>query len=458
MLLAAAEESGIRDSKHFSLFSVVTFKNEECTSESTFSGGQIQGTCYTSTECSDKSGTKSGNCAAGFGVCCVFVSATGVSATIAENRTYLQNPLFPAIETSGTGTSIVYTINKCQADICQVRLDFENFVIAGPVVTDEGPDGDTTDYTNCNDKLVTATSSGFAVPTLCGVMTGEHIYMDIGATSTDTATLTLTLASTTIVAGSTTVLPSGITTANAMRTWRIKTSQIPCYAPYRAPQGCHRYFTQISGTIISPNFAYGPSTTAGTNMLNSGHDLMGQNLRTCLRREKGMCCTLFQVCSFFGGTDLTQTIAGGNFANGLSSLVSQGWSFMQDLTVGAGGLTTNAIFGMDMGLVDYYCTGDYVEIPDSTSGTRDYAGGNNAQVNTRYCGTRLGFTGTAITVAANSLITGHAPVWDCSEPWEVNYRTNIYSDENAVIVSTTANDIPADLARGFCLDFSQQAC
>ena len=49
-----------------SLFSVVHFKNKECTATS-----GLTGTCYSSTDCSDNGGTASGNCAAGFGVCCV---------------------------------------------------------------------------------------------------------------------------------------------------------------------------------------------------------------------------------------------------------------------------------------------------------------------------------------------------------------------------------------------------
>lgn len=30
------------------------------------------GTCFTTTECTEKGGSTDGNCAAGFGVCCVF--------------------------------------------------------------------------------------------------------------------------------------------------------------------------------------------------------------------------------------------------------------------------------------------------------------------------------------------------------------------------------------------------
>merc|ERR1711876_131424 len=77
--------------KHFSLFSVVTFGNEECTSDTSVAGGATTGTCYSSTECSDKNGMSSGNCASGFGVCCVFLNTAAASATITENRTRLRN-------------------------------------------------------------------------------------------------------------------------------------------------------------------------------------------------------------------------------------------------------------------------------------------------------------------------------------------------------------------------------
>ena len=46
----------------FSLFSIVQFQNDECTS---VSSSTTLGTCFTSSECSAKSGTASGNCAAG---------------------------------------------------------------------------------------------------------------------------------------------------------------------------------------------------------------------------------------------------------------------------------------------------------------------------------------------------------------------------------------------------------
>ena len=46
----------------FSLFSIVTFPNQGCASQDS---SARNGTCYTSSECQNKGGTSSGNCAAG---------------------------------------------------------------------------------------------------------------------------------------------------------------------------------------------------------------------------------------------------------------------------------------------------------------------------------------------------------------------------------------------------------
>ena len=57
---------GSNGEARFSLFSIVQFKNEGCATQSTSGGIARNGTCYTSTECQNKGGQASGNCAAGF--------------------------------------------------------------------------------------------------------------------------------------------------------------------------------------------------------------------------------------------------------------------------------------------------------------------------------------------------------------------------------------------------------
>ena len=54
--------------EQLSVFTVVAFPNEQC---QVVSDKVTKGTCMTSTECTDFAGTKDGNCAGGFGVCCL---------------------------------------------------------------------------------------------------------------------------------------------------------------------------------------------------------------------------------------------------------------------------------------------------------------------------------------------------------------------------------------------------
>merc|ERR1712183_577857 len=110
-----------RQQKQLSLFSVVQFPNDECTSSSS---STTTGTCLTSSECTGRSGTASGSCAAGFGVCCV-VSSSTCGASLSSNITYIRNPGYPSSYTPTTSETCSFTISKAADDICQLRLDFQ---------------------------------------------------------------------------------------------------------------------------------------------------------------------------------------------------------------------------------------------------------------------------------------------------------------------------------------------
>ena len=121
-----------------------------------------------------------GNCAAGFGVCCVFsVSASGT--TVTENSTYIINPSYPSnyVPTS-TPNTLTYTIAKCQDDICRVRLDFDTFELTSPSsggVADEGQcDTDMLAFTTTAQAVVPTTGSTGtygSYPYICGTNTGK---------------------------------------------------------------------------------------------------------------------------------------------------------------------------------------------------------------------------------------------------------------------------------------------
>jgi len=450
IVLGGANTVTDREQKHFSLFSVVTFKNEECTSDTTTNGNTPYGTCYSTTECNDKSGTASGNCAAGFGVCCIFLNTASAStATISENRTYLRNSEYPTYASATAATTLAYTLNKMSSDICQIRLDFVDVVLAGPSNTAENIA--VTTLTNCDrDTLTVATSeltvANMNIGTFCGALTGEHVYIELSPTSTDAATLTITTAAT-----------ATITPAVAKRVWDIKTSQIPCYATYRAPAGCHRYFMEDYGKITSYNFyrvtGSTPSGTAGAS-INSGIELGSQRVNTCIRRSKGMCCVEYQVCTAFNSIALEQWTNTGT-EEGLGQAISEGWSIDTN-TVPYG--ETDIELVTNIGMVDSMCSSDYVEIPSSFTGAcGGKATGNHATVFTRYCGARLG-----INLPSGAATMTHSPVCDCSQPFVVRYNTDQADDtggyEGIAAGSGIAGTNAAGFHRGFCLDFRQTPC
>merc|ERR1719511_527199 len=158
-------------------------------------------------------------------------------------------------------------------------------VIAGPVSTGEAITAG--EGTNCQDKLQLTTTDAGAwtnspTGTLCGALTGEHVYVELSPTSSDALTATLT----TLVSGT-------LTPAIAQRVWDIKVSQIECHATYRAPPGCVRYYTEPSGKIISYNYGEVTGATKAANAQNTGIDLGVSDIKTCIRRNKHMCCVQY---------------------------------------------------------------------------------------------------------------------------------------------------------------------
>merc|ERR1711894_737710 len=84
-----------KEPKAFSLFSVVTFPNLECTTDTT---PAMTGICVTAEECSnsgDVIAQAQGNCASGFGVCCLRRVEGNPNGAITSGLTYIQSPDFP---------------------------------------------------------------------------------------------------------------------------------------------------------------------------------------------------------------------------------------------------------------------------------------------------------------------------------------------------------------------------
>jgi len=309
-----------RNKRTFSLFNVVKFKNTNCQASSS---ADLQGVCMTKEECSDVSGTTDGNCAAGFGTCCVIrVSSSGANcaATISQNCTYIESYNYPASITAAETCG--YTINRCSSDICQIRLDFLPTVLGQPDAAAVGATAGVCGNANADSIAFTPGVAGLpanSIPILCGTLSNQHVYLEANRLADPAATVYIT------------------TTANnvpATRNWRIKVSQIECSSNMKAPQGCLQYFTGIKNTVTSFNF----DGTLGTA---TGGNLAYQDYRVCFRQEAGMCGQTFAETVLatgdafqLGGMTTPAANAGATAANCLQTLAT--------INANTACLTTNA--------------------------------------------------------------------------------------------------------------------
>jgi len=257
--------SASQDKRALAIFNVVKFKNDPCVSTSTtMNNGNRNGTCYTSEECSKNNGRAEGNCASGFGVCCVFTIDT-CGETVSQNCSYIRNEGFPTALSTITTADCEFKVEKCNPDVCTLRLDFEDFAIDSWAATS------TLDSVfKCRDKLAITTSPavGAAPPEICGSNAGQHIYIEMGTSATAASTLKFTFD----------------TTVTTDRTFEIKVTQIECNNAARPPEGCLQYFVGTEGRVKSFNW------DAGT-----GH-LQNQAYTMCIRQEKGFCCAKYSLC------------------------------------------------------------------------------------------------------------------------------------------------------------------
>lgn len=254
--------------KAFSIFSVVQFPNSECTIQSDL---KIRGVCMSGSDCTSSGGVQDGNCASGFGVCCSY-RVSNCGSTITQNVTFIQNPGYPSAFTSAAGTTqtCTYTVTTTSA-ICQLRLDFVNFVINNPVTGVCSNGGDTFTVTSAT------RSTASTLPGICGTNTGLHMYVETGGVNSASTTLTFSNAA--------------LNTLATSRAYLIKVSTIPCDADYRAPRDCLQYFFTSSGVTTSYNFNAG-----------SGNFLRSQNYATCFRRNKGYCSIQFRPTTLDSGS------------------------------------------------------------------------------------------------------------------------------------------------------------
>ncbi|ALC38601.1 CG17264 [Drosophila busckii] len=247
----------------------------ECLSDD----GRRLGNCFNAYECRQKGGQAKGECAMGFGVCCVFVASC--NATISNNITYIVSPEFPSFMPSNL-TGCQLKIKLMGEDISQLRIDFYHFSLGQPNRRTGVCDGD----------VFTISGGPSGAFSLCGQNSGQHLYYDVGARARPRQSSTLygSLRPTVPANQSSSSEQEQLIEINLnlsarflpIRLWELRVAQIPF--SQRAPAGCLQYHTGLEGVMQTFNFA------------DNGRHLANQHYRVCVRQESDMCSIMYQPC------------------------------------------------------------------------------------------------------------------------------------------------------------------
>lgn len=471
-----------RNEKLLSSFQIVRFPNDVC-----IGSNNRNGTCYTSQECSNKGGTSSGSCADGFGVCCMFL-ITGCGMQSSENVTAWTTP------TTLTESTCGLTICPSSSDICSLRIDFTTFVISGPntalvpnavrrrlgTPVIAGQDAyvlhGSTYATNCMTDVFQTTSASVSTnpPAVCGVLTGQHMYVEADVDRCNLLQFSLGDAANNAVTTN-----RGVTVI-VNRNWDMTVSQIECTSAVLPPPGCTKYFFANSGMaeLTSYNF----QTAAGSTHLAMQHE------RMCIRRERGNCIGCFAAAainfqvSARGDVGASYTHPGGccGYATGLAAIAST----MAGNTLNEG-LATGAIghqIGFDCIIIPgafvpvVFASGNVIlaQTPALIKNVLSNAGGANVNANLpsgpQICGNNAGIGAGAITIQtmqeadANSILTAAGrPVADNISVCTRNtpFVLEFMSDDLEGLGNGVAGEIftaAQGLHKGFTITHSQIGC
>ncbi|KAJ4439825.1 hypothetical protein ANN_07953 [Periplaneta americana] len=307
------------------------------------------GLCYSKAECEELEGRSVGQCDDDAGndgpVCCVVErSCRNVTR---QPIAYFVNPSHP--ERDRLGGFCDFRIDVTHRDVCQLRLDLEDFSLLGPHST----------MGICrSDRFVVLTSlpNGIGVSELCGENAGQHrelllpaakfhFYVPVDA-SVGSASVSLM------------VMTSG---AKAYQ-WRIRATQIDCRATPElvAPSGCLQYHADLQGNVRSFNF-------------EGGHYQSNLDYAVCIRRAPNTCRVEFSQAD---SSDFWINSADGAY---LEEGVGRAGTAACDLT-----------------------SHDYLHIP----GGRDVGEGLPSEpTEDKFCGRSL--SGLAVTESAERMRTGY---------------------------------------------------
>jgi len=255
-----AEEPSAKAKKAIGIFNIVKFNNDVCDT-----GNNMNGTCFTAEECSDRNGVASGSCADGYGVCCVITLTCG--ATTRTNCTYLSQEMNndPATD-SDSSQSCTYNICPVTDSVRRIRLEMDTFAIEPPFTPDltgaaAGSFGTGGSIGKCLGDSFVASSGVGSSPVICGTNTGQHMVLDTDGSMCVTAIFNFR---------------SG---GNTQRSYRIHVLQFGEFNEMGGPMGCLQYYTGQMGTVNTFNW----------NGIATSVHLANQHYNVCVRRLVDAC-------------------------------------------------------------------------------------------------------------------------------------------------------------------------
>ncbi|XP_063826746.1 uncharacterized protein LOC135076197 isoform X1 [Ostrinia nubilalis] len=237
--------------KFLEVFEVVEFEHVTCISSS-----GLEGTCLHEYECQSNGGSTMGTCADGYGTCCVTLfSCDGKSS---EPVGWFTNPGFPT--PSADRISCTFTLNKASDDITQIRLDFATFELLGP----------TAGTCQQDQFVVSGQNTNSYVPILCGINTGQHVFIEVGDTDGP-------------------IYLSVQTASPESRLYSIKVTQLGSADELTAPTGCLQYYTEPQGFLESFNFR----DRSEIGIPRAPSYLNNLNYAMCIRRAAETCSVTY---------------------------------------------------------------------------------------------------------------------------------------------------------------------
>jgi len=337
-----------RRGKAIGIFNVVKFPNDVCNSDS----ASMNGTCYTSEECSSRDGVASGSCAEGYGVCCIITVACG--GTTSENCTYLSQIATntPSVDSTDLDRQCSYSICPLSKTVSRIRLDLTAFTIAAPGVPDL--DGIAATSALGNGFIGNCVTDTFVVgnsPVICGVNAGQHMIVDTDGTECVTALFSYGLDA-------------------VSRAYTIHVTQYDRTNEMGGPRGCLQFYTGLTGTVSTFNWQ---TPTTSTHLANQDYDV-------CVRKQIDRCVICWSPITT-GNFALVPPVVGSfGVSSSPDAAAAQSSSAVNNLVPGCAARTGNTVPPVIHGSNDFVTIQGGVN-PGAAPALADLGPINNIEIN-----------------------------------------------------------------------------